>query len=272
MPAHEEQPTPSSFFMRMRRWLIVLLFLLAAGGIAAWHFRAPLRMIYQTVRDHLQDPGPRVKNPDPERYAVLCSQLEQWRKELGERHRLAKTDAQRSAVEQEARVLLEHMLPALMRCWIGTKWDFNGTADKPGNGKIACGYFVSTVLQDAGFQVNRYQLAQQASANIIHSFIAENQSTLGVGQRYETFTSNLSNREPGIYVCGLDTHVGFIVNTPTGFRFIHSSSARPWTVVDQSPQEATALQESNWRMLGNFTGNPQVIRTWLKGEPIKVKR
>ena len=30
--------------------------------------------------------------------------------------------------------------------WYGTDWDFNGTTQKPNEGKIACGYFVTCLL------------------------------------------------------------------------------------------------------------------------------
>ena len=39
--------------------------------------------------------------------------------------------------------------------WIGTKWDFNGISEKPQQGNIACGYFVTTVLRDAGLNLAR---------------------------------------------------------------------------------------------------------------------
>lgn len=39
----------------------------------------------------------------------------------------------------------------------------------PREGVIACGYLVSTVLQHAGFRVQRYKLAQQASEYIVRT-------------------------------------------------------------------------------------------------------
>ena len=40
----------------------------------------------------------------------------------------------RASVEGDARLVLEHALPAMMRCRLGTPWDFNGTAKGPGAG------------------------------------------------------------------------------------------------------------------------------------------
>lgn len=213
-----------------------------------------------------------VFKPDPSRYAVLAKELQRWRKELAEKHRSARNEEARAAVESDARMILEQVLPEMMRCWLGTPWDFNGTAARPGDGKIACGYYVATVLMDAGFQVNRYQLAQQPSENILRSFLAKEACKLSVGKNYESFVAELSAAEPGIYLVGLDTHVAFIVVDASGsFRFIHSSGSRPWCVVDENPTEAVVLKQSNWRMLGNLTAEPSLVRRWLRGEKIKVR-
>lgn len=256
----------------MKRTLLVTTLLAAVAAAIGWHHR---QAIFIHAHEWLESRiihSASPPAPDPARYEALASELERWRGQLAERHRKAATPQQRQAVESEARLLLETALPSLMRCWIGTGWDFNGTAAKPGNGKIACGYFVSTVLRDAGFKVNRYRLAQQASSNIIHSFVPRDDITLAVNQAYDTFVGNLIQQEPGIYLCGLDTHVAFIVKTDDDFRFIHSSGSKPWTVVDESRDGAGVLQKSNWRMLGNLTASEHAIRTWLKGQPVKVVR
>lgn len=209
--------------------------------------------------------------PDPRSYAVLMEELQRWREDLADRYSRSKTAAERQAVEHDARMVLEEALPAMMRCWLGTPWDFHGTADGPGKGKIACGYFISTVLRDAGFQVDRYKLAQQPSGNILQTFLKREACSLTVGEEYEVFADGLSRIPKGIYVVGLDTHVAFLLVEHDGFRFIHSSGSAPWCVVDEGREDAHVLRKSNWRMLGNFTGDAGVIRTWLKGGKILVR-
>ena len=209
--------------------------------------------------------------PDPKTYAVLKSELERWRLDFAKRHAAAKTEPEREAVESEARLLLEKVLPAMMHCWLGTRWDFNGTADKPGGGRIACGYFVATVLQDAGFRVDRFQLAQQPSQNILRTFLPKDACSLTIGEAYSGFTAGLEKVEPGIYLVGLDTHVGFLVVRQDGFQMVHSSGSRPWCVVEESRENAHVLQKSNWRMTGNLTGDRATLLTWLKAGKIKVK-
>jgi hypothetical protein len=257
----------------MRRTGLFLLAVLALAGAAGWHFRTPLAAWWaarSTAGTPAVPAGP-APRPDPETYAVLAAEIERWRTELAARHRTARSDEERGAVEHDARVLLELMLPSMMRCWLGTPWDFHGTAPRPGGDGIACGYFVSTVLKDAGFRVNRFRLAQQASGNILRSFLHQDDCLLSIGTPYDRFATEMAAADRGVYLVGLDTHVAFIVVADGGFRFIHSSGSRPWCVVDESPLEAEVLRRSNWRMIGHLTGCPQVLRRWLGGETIAVR-
>lgn len=215
--------------------------------------------------------GEKLPEPDKERYEVLVSELDRWRLDLGEKYAKARTAEEKAAVEKDARLILELMMPEMMRCWLGTPYDFNGTAEKPGEGKIACGYFVSTVIRDSGFRVNRYKLAQQPSENIMRTFLPADSCELRVGKEYPVYADWVEGMTPGIYLIGLDTHVGFVVNKSDGMRFFHSSGSKPWRVVEESRKKAGAIQRSNWRMIGCLTGDSEVVRTWLKGEKVKVR-
>ena len=255
----------------MRRWWLLLIALPAAAGVALWWFRAPLNEWYRKTTGRLEIKGCISPQPTPEIYQTLVVELQRWQRDLAERHRRARNDAERSAVERDARIILELALPAMMRCWLGTPYDFNGTAEKPGGGRIACGYYVATVLMDAGFRVDRYQLAKQPSENILKSFLEKDACKLSVGKAYDIFSADLGSAEPGIYLVGLDTHVAFAVTSGSGFQLIHASGSRPWCVVEEGPADAGVLQKSNWRMIGNLTADHSVIRRWLKGEKILVR-
>lgn len=258
--------------MRKWRWLVLGGCLaVAAGAGAAWHWRAPALAWLADRFPKIVPTGLTDPKPDPATYRTLKRDLETKRAYLSRQYQSATTSAARAAIEQQARQSLESALPAMMRCWLGTPWDFNGTAAEPGAGKIACGYFVATVLKDAGFKVDRYTLARQASGNILQSFLPRDACTLMAGKPYPEFTATLAKREPGVYVIGLDSHVAFLVVGREGFRFVHSSGARPWRVVDESPAEAGVLQRSNWRIFGNLTAHPRVLQTWLEGRTITVK-
>lgn len=250
--------------------MLIFLLLVWVGG-AGWWFRGPIEQKFRVAMGGLERRLPLKPQPDPVKYATLKNDLERWRKDLAARHAKAANASERAVVEADARIILERALPAMMRCWLGTKYDFNGTAEGPGKGKIACGYFVATVLKDAGFKVDRYKLAQQPSGNILRTFLPKKACILSVGQDYQEFVAEAAKREPGVYIVGLDTHVAFLVVRDGGFRFIHASGSKPWCVVDQGRNEAGALRRSNWRMLGNLTRDPLVIRRWLKTDRIAVK-
>lgn len=251
-------------------WLVMIAFLALAGG-TGWWFREALADLWKSASMGGQLRAQAKLEPDPVTYALLVTDLARWRTELAQRHATARDDAQRRAVESDARVILETALPAMMQCWLGTPWDFNGTAKKPGDGRIACGYFVATVLRDAGFLVDRYKLAQQPSENILRSFLPKSSCSLTFGKDYQEFVGELEAREAGVYIVGLDTHVAFILVGGDGFRFIHASGSRPWCVVDETRDEAEVLKRSNWRMLGHLTADREVLKRWLKAEKIVVR-
>jgi len=256
----------------MKRALLVLLPAVLLAGAAVVFFGDPIHTWLDSwfARPAQTEKTPPPPKPDPERYAELKESLAGWREQLAARHAAARTAAARDAVLDDARLILESALPDMMRCWLGTPWDFHGTASTPGDGKIACGYFVSTILRDAGFRVHRYHLAQQPSGNILRTFLPRGSCKLTVGQDYEAFADALESAEPGIYLVGLDTHVGFIVVEDGALRFIHSSGSRPRAVVDESRADAQVLRQSNWRMLGHLTTDRDVLRKWLDGAGFAV--
>ncbi|MDA7518873.1 hypothetical protein N9124_02155 [bacterium] len=245
-----------------------LLFLIAAGlAYGGWRFRDQLVATYREV----STVGEAQAVPDPERYQVLKQELELKRSGLAHRYASARTAGEIQNVRNEAKQTLEATLPEMMRCWLGTEWDFNGTAQIPGEGKIACGYFVSTVMRDAGFQVERIHLAQQPSQNIIRTFLPRHQMHIEAGLSYDRFLEKFKSHGPGIHIVGLDRHVAFIVVSEDGeLRFIHSSGGAAKCVVDQDQRKAHALRKSKYRVTGNISRSDDVIHQWLTKEKWKT--
>lgn len=169
-------------------------------------------------------------------------------------------------------MLEESLFEKLAPHWMGTPWDFNGTSQTPGEGKIACGYFVSTLLRDAGFELERIRLAQQASGNIIRSLTTRENTSRLVGKSFDDFVTELEARGPGVYVIGLDYHVGFIVQTADGARFVHSDGMENKCVVSEPAKTAPVLKRSNWREFANITGDEALIEKWLTGEAVVTRK
>jgi hypothetical protein len=249
---------------------LTLLLFLAGAGTVGWLYRGELVDLAEGLTE---SPRKAVPIPDPETYAVLSDDLESHRNRRRESYAKAADNQARAAILLQARSLLEGSLPRLMHCWLGTPWDFNGTAHEPGGGKVACGYFVSSVLQDAGFKIEWAPLAQQPSQNILGTFLPKQEMMIRVGVEYDAFLSELTASGAGVYIVGLDRHVAFlVVNTEGEIRFIHSSGASPYCVVDESRENAKVLRASRYRVSGNITANGEVLRNWLLGASFKTRR
>jgi hypothetical protein len=253
----------------MKRFFLFLIFgALAYGG---WKYRDQIEGLYKKVQE--QQAGKTQAVPDPERYEELKQELELKRSGLARRYNAARTAGEILAVQTDAKETLENNLPKLMRCWLGTTWDFNGTSQVPGEGKIACGYFVSTVLRDAGFRLERIRLAQQPSQNIIATFLPRSQMHIEAGMNYDRFLEKMKARGPGIRIVGLDRHVAFIVVQKDGeIRFIHSDGGNAQQVVDQDQENAHSLRKSKYRVTGNITRSDDLIHQWLTEEALKTVR
>jgi hypothetical protein len=196
-------------------------------------------------------------------YRDVLAKLESERAILAQRYHGATSEAEKVRIVSEAREAGIRSLNAIFPDWYGTPWDFNGTTEVPGEGKIACGYFVSTVLRDAGWKVQRTRLAQQASENIILSLTGESYIKRFRRVTIDDFVKTVQEWGPGIFVVGLDVHTGFIVNDDNEVYFVHASYAEPFMVVKEKALESKVLQASRYRVLGKFTADPEFIRKWL---------
>lgn len=154
------------------------------------------------------------------------------------------------------RVLKDSIFPA----WYGTPWDFNGISNKPKKGKIACGYFVSTTLKHVGFNLNRYKVAQQAAAVIIDEICGKTFVTKF--HNADSMKAYVLKQPEGLYVLGLDFHVGFILHEKGKVFFIHSDYFNG-KVVREPALNAQALTGSGGFVLGKLSGNTALMNKWL---------
>ena len=208
--------------------------------------------------------------PDPARYASLISELSANRKLFKTLYIGASTDIERQQIITQASALLEESLPPMMRCWLGHPWAYEGIATIPGEGKIACGYFVSTIMRDAGFKINRIRVAQQASQNIIRTFVDNSKSyEVRTNTPYDEYVDDISKKYEGIHIVGLDMHVAFIVIKDGEMRFIHSGGLQK-CVVDEGRNEAYSLKNSNYRVISNISRNNNAVKKWILGEPFNT--
>lgn len=216
--------------------------------------------------------------PTPERsfsaesYNEARAQIEAKRVSLLSSLTKAENSTQKSVVLDQAREALAHTAYSeIFEHWYGTPWDFNGTTEAPGRGKIACGYFVTTVLRDLGLKVERAKLAQQASENIILSLTTNPHIKRYRRTPMKDFVEEVRTWGPGLFIVGLDVHVGFIMNVDDEVYFIHSSYIDPFCVVKERAIESKILASSKYRVLGKITADDEFVLKWLRGDQFTTR-
>jgi hypothetical protein len=205
-------------------------------------------------------------------YKEALEKIETERLTLASRYRQATTPAQKAEIIEKAREVVTNSITSqIFPFWYGTPWDFNGTTVTPGQGKIACGYFVSTVLLDAGLKVERIRLAQQASENIVLSLTTDAHIKRFRRVAIGDFVKVVKEWGAGVYVVGLDIHTGFLINTGDQVYFVHSSYVEPYAVVSEQADESQILSASKYRVVGKVTADDQLIVKWLMGEAVMTR-
>lgn len=165
-------------------------------------------------------------------------------------------------------LLLDKIIPY----WYGTEWDFNGHTDTPGQGTVACGYFVSTTLQHLGVNVNRYQLAQQTPQNEAKS-LADGGAVIEISG--EKTAENLANIKAaigeGICFVGLGrSHVGFLIKRKDELFFAHSSYFEPRAVTIELAAKSPVFCAYDKYYIVELSNSESFVKNWLKNEKIEV--
>lgn len=185
----------------------------------------------------------------------------------GRRKFLAKNYAVNKNKEALQEAFFQYLNNSIFPYWYGTAWDFNGVSNKPGEGEIACGYFVSTTLRHIEFRLNRFKLAQKASADIA-DYLCEKSSIKKFNKIENVKTHLLSKSNNRIYVVGLDYHVGFITKENDELFFIHSNYIDREGVVRERFDDSPALHASNLYVVGSVSDNIPFLEKWLRGEEL----
>lgn len=158
----------------------------------------------------------------------------------------------------------------LSKYWIGTTWALGAPQTKiPQVGKINCGTFVGRVLADAGFNVQVKKLQRQPSQLIIKSFVGGKRVRKFSNAKMSRFLKSVREMGPGLYIIGLDFHVGLLLQTKNDLRFIHASFETN-TVVNEDAATAMPITTSAYKVVGKILSRDN-IDAWIEGRKIVVK-
>ncbi len=200
-------------------------------------------------------------------YFQLLREVESKKSGFKRQYELSGLQQKDSVIEAARDFLLKIALNELFPYWYGTHWDFNGTTRVPGEGYIACGYFVTNTLTDLGFIIPRVKWAQSASEVYIKKLS-------GTVKRFSnvpvsTIREYLTQTGSGLYLVGLDCHVGYLAVTDTNIRFIHSNYYHPEKgVMSEDIETDNPFKDSGYRVIGKIFGD-EMIRKWILSESFR---
>ena len=195
-------------------------------------------------------------------YSELKESVEQKRQAFLKQYNAS--DDKNKVIAEAQYYLLETITTDFFDQWYGTEWDFNGTTHEPRKGKIACGYFITTVLEDAGFKIPRTKWAQQASEYYITRMSSDIKrfSNASVSKVKDYFL----NRPDGLYIVGLDNHVGFVHKEGTDVSFTHASYYNPKIGVQTEQLDGeNPFSKSGYRVVGRLL-DTEMVRKWIVQE------
>lgn len=204
-------------------------------------------------------------------YDEARAALEETRVSLAKKLARARTKKARRRVYAEARAaILESLTEDLFPAWYGTEWAFGGHSDTPQEGQIACGIFVTTLLEHAGFRLNRIRMGQLASEHIALSLTSERNLRRYRNRPVEEVERDLIRWGPGLYAVGLDYHAGLAVVDAEGrARFIHSSYYPSKEVLEEPFVGDNPLAFSRYRVFAKLLDDRMVAR-WLAGKRFRT--
>jgi len=193
-------------------------------------------------------------------YEDLKTEISNKRSELSQAYLSAGINKD-SVISYTQKFLFNKIVNEIFPFWYNTKWSFNGTTASPRNGSIACGYFVTTVLKDAGFNIPRVNWARLPSESMI---LKLNKDVKRFRNRTAAeVEAYISSNEKGIYIVGLDIHVGFLIKDGTNVMFVHSNYYRPEIgVMKENLAGDNPFADSSYRVVGKIL-QMEMIEKWL---------
>lgn len=174
-----------------------------------------------------------------------------------------KTGWSRLSKKEKEKIFTTTVTKTVIPAWIGTAWSFNGTTENPQQGSIACGYFVTTILRDAGLKLARIKLAQCASEEMIISLVQPGYIYRFSNVAMDDFMRFIQQQGYGLYIVGLDNHTGFIYNDGEETCFIHSTFAGTRNVQKEKAASSRVLHSSRYKVLGKVSADERILERWI---------
>lgn len=157
----------------------------------------------------------------------------------------------------------------LMPLWIGTPWTFSGKARRPFAGSVACGHFMGAVLSGAGLDVDP-DIGALASARIVRTFAGPERTRWWSHRSPAVVTDAVRKEGDGLYLLGLDTHVGMLRVRGRRVDLCHSTGRWPRSVVCE-PAATSPSMRSQVHVWGPLLTDA-VVEAWIAGDRIPLAK
>lgn len=177
-------------------------------------------------------------------------------------------------IDEAGKYLFEILLNRIIPFWYKMPWDISGYSNIPQKGSIGCSYFVSNTLLACGFNLNRYRLGQTDPIAASRSLTFTDSV---VTYRNKSSMEDLANlilksHSDGIYMIGLDIHVGYLLIFKSNLYFIHSSYYYPNGVCMEYFRKSYGISSSSNYYITPITTNQKLIEKWILNEFIYIQK
>ncbi len=219
---------------------------------------------------------------DARQYEQTLDRIEDARRELARQFAAATGRAERDRIRTRARqyvvaAIRDRIFPA----WMGTPWGLgkSSTSLRPHQQEmtVGCSYFVTSVLLNAGLRLDsRYRFAQAPALRIqralaparadLHRFLSIPAAELDAG---------IAALGDGLYLIGLNNHIGFVTVTGDRVEIVHASYVAPRVVKVEPVLESPVIENS--REAGYFVtplfsdAGDFLIDHWLAGDAVALE-
>jgi hypothetical protein len=217
---------------------------------------------------------------DAAAYEATLARIEARRAALAGRFAAAETRAARAAIRTEARdFVVAAIRDEIWPAWLGTPWGLGRDSTPlrphaPGT-VIACGYFVSSVLENAGLRLGtRFTYAQAPALQVQRTLAPESRDL----HRFfsvpgDELARKIAALGDGLYIVGLNNHIGFVDVRGGAVDIVHASYTGE-QVVTREPL-ATARVIANSRAAGYFVTpvfhDDRLVEAWLRGATVALR-
>tara|TARA_R110000765_G_scaffold371255_1_gene461469 strand:+ start:138 stop:917 length:780 start_codon:yes stop_codon:yes gene_type:complete len=159
----------------------------------------------------------------------------------------------------------DQLVDKIIPHWYGTPWSFGGHTATPNEGKIACGYFISTTLRDMGMNINRYKLAQKSPIDEAKMISCGSVITQVEQETHEKAFEEIDTlTQEGLYFIGFDEgHVGYLLKREGELFLIHSNYLNPVSVCMETLKESRVFNRFTKFHLVAISHNDALLQRWL---------